>query len=452
MDINVFIAISFLLLFGLIIMGVPVPFTFLGVSIFIVLTCDISFTSLIPFGHSKMNSVILLSMPLFTFAGSLMDSGGIGRKLVGAMEKLVYKIPGALGCVNTVTSGVFGALSGSSSATVLAIGGLMAPRMTEAGYKKGFTAALVASAGVLGVLIPPSMIQITYGWASGASVLACFLAIVAPGILACLLMSVQCVLYGKREPAVIAYEAGVRERIESGKKARREHSSVKAAIKTGGKKEHGALAALLMPVLILGSIYGGILTATEAAALSCAYAIPVGLFWYKEMDLKKLWSALSKAGTSTGIMFCNVFCIGLLSRLYTMLNVPQKLVDLLLSVSDNRIIILLMINIFMMILGMIVDDLTGTMLCATLLLPVVQALGMHPVQFAAIVGANLGMGLITPPCAGILYMSGSIVDVDVKEMLPYVIRLIVTCWFPTILITTYVPAFSTALPSLLGYM
>lgn len=430
--------VAILIMIVLMLIGVPIAYAFLGPAAFLTFTTNITSGAVIPYGFKQMDSIVMLTMPLFILAGNIMNEGGLGDKLIAAVNKLVGRITGGLGIVTVITCAVFGALSGSSSATIASIGGIMAPRLEDAGYDKGFIGALISTSGVLGLLIPPSMIQILYAWSSGTSVLACFLAIIGPGLMVTTLASLVTYTYAKKKPQLVQMAVDMKAASHEKKQAR-------------AKGEHGAFAALLMPIIILGSIYGGILTPTESAAISVAYAIPVGWLWYKRLNGKTFKNALINCCNSTGQIFMLVLAIGVLSRMFNMLNVPQQLADLILSVSDSPIVVMLMVNLFMAILGMFMDDVTGTLLCATLLVPIVNAVGVSSIQFAGILAANMGMALVTPPCAGLLYMGGKIARTTVGEMLPYTMRMIVFVWIPTILMATFVPQFTLFLPKLFGY-
>lgn len=423
---------AFLLLILFLAIGIPIPLTFLGSAAFIVYLMDIDPLFLLSYGASQINSVLLLTIPLFVLAGSIMDHGGIGIRLINAVENLGFrKIRGGLGIVTAISSAVFGAISGSAGATIACIGSIMSPRLEENGYQKGFIGALISSCAVLGLLIPPSMSMILYGWVGGQSVLACFLSSVIPGIILVILFSIINLIYAAKNPNMKITSAS------------------HAAMPSTHKKS--SIPALLMPFIILGSIYGGVLTTTEAAALSVIYAIPVAMLYYREMQARDLKHALVGAGKTTGVIMAMLFSVMILSRLYTMNNVPQLLLKMLTSISTDPTLLLIMINIFLVLLGMLMDDTSGVLLATPILLPIVTELGVSPVQFAAIIGVNLGMGNITPPTAPLLYLGGRISGAQVKEMLPYTLCLLLFAWLPTLILTTYVPSLSLFLPRLFGY-
>lgn len=435
------VVIALLLLIVCLVIGVPVALCFLVSASFLSFVNGSNPIMLISYGFKSINTVLLLTIPLFVLAGSLINNGGLGEKLVGSVERTsLGKIKGGLGIVTSISCAVFGAVSGSSSATVSCIGSIMAPKMKEKGYPDGLVGALIASTGVLGLLIPPSMLMILFAWAANVSVLGCFLATVIPGILlTALLGGVNCMLYRSYEKKGLTIQAG-------------EGGSSPVVLPRGKKRGESALPALMMPVIILGSIYTGILTATEAAALSVFYAIPIGAIYYKKITWKTYKIALVDAGKSAGTIMTMLLAVQILSRLYMTENLPNLILGVLTSVSNNKYVILLMINVFMVIMGMLMDDCSCTILLTPILLPIMTELGIHPLHYAAILGVNIGMGNITPPTAPLLYLSGRITKAQVKEMLKPTLIFIALAWVPVLLITTYWPGFSTFLPGLFGYV
>ncbi len=429
------VLVALIVLILCMIIGVSIPLAFLASAIFLVFVGDMPTASLVPFGYSKMNSVLLLTIPLFILAGSIMDKGGIGKKLIGSIEIFVGRLRGGLGVVTVLACAIFGAISGSSSATLSCIGSIMSPRLKENGYDEGFIGALIASSSVLGILIPPSMLMILFAWVGGQSVLASFLATLIPGIMLVILFSCINLYYAKNNPNIKVSSAII--------KNSQLHEKT---------KERGPLAAILMPVIILGSIYGGILTPTEAAAVSVIYAVPVGFLVYRSLNLASFKEALIEAGKTTGVIMIMLFAVMILSRLYIMNNVPNLILELLTSISENKYVILLMVNMFMVIIGMLMDDCSGILLCTPILLPVMNEIGVHPIHFAAIIGVNLGMGNITPPTAPLLYLAGRISQAEVAHMLKPTLTLILFAWIPTLIITTYLPEVALFLPKALGFL
>lgn len=431
---------SIIVLIITLVLGIPVPLAFVAATLFIVLGYGIDPSFLMPYGISKVNSIIILTIPLFIIAGSIMNFGGIGKKLINAVERLVGTVKGGLAVVSIVSCAVFGAISGSSSATLTAIGSIMSDKLQENGYPKGYVASLLAASGILGILIPPSMIMILYAWAGNVSVLASFLAAAVPGVILTIAMSIFSLIYLKKNKNILVYtkeELKIKSREE--KKLRKLN------------KEHGPLAAIIMPVIVLGSIYSGILTPTESAAISVIYAIFAGVVVYKQLDFKRIKNSFIQASITTGVIILMLMCIQLLARLYVMYNLPQYILEFLLSITTNKIVIMLLINIFMVILGMLMDDTSATLLATPILLPVVTQIGIDPIHFAAILGVNLGMGNITPPTAPLLYLSSRITGTEVKSMLKPTLLLIGCCWLPVLFLVTYFPNIVMWLPKLMGY-
>jgi tripartite ATP-independent transporter DctM subunit len=369
---------------------------------------------------------------LFIIAGGLINRAHIGDHLVNLIELFVGRIKGGLGAVTVVACAVFGAITGSSSATLTAIGTIVFPRLEKAGYPLGHSAALMASSAVLGILVPPSALMILYAWVGGQSVLAAFLACVVPAVLlTVLLCAVNMWLLRSNRNLVVP------EKLPRG-----------AFVKEVSRRGFVATPALAMPFLILGSIYGGILTPTEAAALSVIYAVPVGFLIYRKLTIKGAVEVLLEAAATTGIIMVMLFAVMMLSRLYIMEDVPSQIMAALTTVSDNPVIILIMINLFMVIIGMLMDDVSAVLLATPTLLPLVVQLHVDPIQFAAIVGVNLGMGNITPPTAPLLYLSGQLNGARINQTMHPTLCMIGFAWLPTLVLTTYVPEISLWLPHL----
>lgn len=426
----VFLALGILLVS--LIIGVPVPFAFLASAFFFIVTGEYKTSFMIPYGISKLSTTVLFAIPLFIMAGGIMEKGNIGGKLIGLVEKFVGKIKGGLGVVAVVSCAVFGSITGSACATLSCIGSIMFPRLEKAGYPRGHSAALLANSAVLGMLIPPSSLMILYAWVGGQSVLACFLSSVIPGIILTTLLSVVNVYLLRNDPNI---QVTSDEQEDDGKR--------------GLEKFIDAFPALLMPVIVLGGIYAGIMTPTEAAAVSVLYAIPVGMFIYRGLTWKGLWESLVDSAMTTGVIMVMLYCVMILGRIYVMEGLPAKILALLKSISDSKLVILFILNIFMIIMGMLMDDVSSTLLSTPLLLPIAIEIGVHPVHFAAIVGVNLGMGNITPPCAPLLYLGGSLGKAPIGEMLYPTLVMFVFAWIPTLILTTYMPSLSLWLPRLI---
>ena len=433
------IVVSIIVLLFSLILGLCVPAAF-GVSFSTIAFMDgQSLASLIPVGYSKINTTVLLAIPLFILSGGIIERGKLGKALTDFVQIFVGKVKGGLGMVAVIASAVFGAISGSAAATLSCIGSIMYPKLEEAHYDKGFAASLIANASPLGLLIPPSSIQIMFAWVTGQSVLACFLATIVPGIILATLLCIINYFECKNNKEYCEYNA---KRLEA---------AIQEPEIPITRRFTAAFPALMMPVIILGGIYSGVMTPTEAAAVAVIYAIPIGFFVYKGLTMNGLKKCFRDAGITAAAVMLMMFMVMILSRLFVLLNLPNQMVSLLTGISSNKNVVLLMVNIFMIIIGMLMDDNSGTLLCGPILLPVMIAIGVSPIQFAAILGVNLGMGTITPPAAPLLYLGARTCNVPVKNMLKPSIKIILFAWIPTLILTTYIPELSLFLPRLFGF-
>lgn len=424
------ILFSIVILFVCLFIGTPVPVAFMAVALYGLVAGNYDPSFLVPYGASKLGAVILFSIPLFIIAGSIIEKGNLGSQIVDTVQKPFSKIKGGLGIIMVVSCAVFGSITGSACATLSCIGSIMFPKMDKAGFSKAHTATLLANAAPLGMLIPPSGITILYAWLSGTSVLAGFLSTVIPGIILTILFSIINVYLVKDDPNVTI-----------------EQVDLKAL--AAQEKKRSAAPALFLPIIVLGGIYGGVITTVEAAAVSVVYAVLVGYFYYKELSWSAIKESLVDGATVTGIVMIMVFGINMLSRIYLMEDLPTKILDLLRMVSENKYVILLMLNIFMMIMGMLMDDTSACMLCTPILVPIVKEIGVSPVQFAAILSVNLGLGCVTPPCAPLLYLAGSLGNAQINQMLKPCMYYIFFGWIPVLILTTYIPDISLFLPRLI---
>ncbi|WP_299733853.1 TRAP transporter large permease [uncultured Tateyamaria sp.] len=425
------IAISVLLICVLLFAGISVPLAFGGVLIFLAYTGGHDVSGFMPTGHWKLNTVVILVIPLFILAGDIMKNGRIAAPIVDLAEMLLGRIRGGLSGASVVASAMFGAISGSGAATLTCIGAVMMPHLRRAKYPEGFSAALLVAASPLGLLIPPSSAQLIYAWLTQQSVLKCFLATVLPGIIvASLLVIINLIMMRKQTDIILP-----------------EHQE--QFVKAFSKKSLAAFPALMMPIIILGGIYGGIMTPTEAAGVAVIYAIPIGFFVYKGLNWKIFMDTLKESSVTIGVVMVMIFMVLIVSRFLIFEDIPGLAQDLIFSISDNPIVVLLMINLTMILIGMIMDDFSGLILSATLLLPIATSVGVDPIHFAAILGVNLGMGNITPPTAPLLFLGARVTGAPVQKMLGPTMIFIIFAWLPTLALTTFVPGVALWLPELL---
>lgn len=415
----------------LLLIGVSVPMAFGGLLIFLALVGGHDVSGFLPTGHWKMNSLVLLAIPLFIIAGAVMEKGHIAKPLVSLAELFVGHLKGGLTAASVVASGIFGSISGSANATLTCIGSIMMPHLRQANYPQGLSAALIVSASPLGLLIPPSASHILYAWVTQQSVLKAFLSTVIPGfILVFLLCLVSYLCLRKVEGLNLSQKV----------------TPLNLALR---QRSFKALPALTMPAIILGGIYGGIMTPVEAAGVAVIYAIPIGLYVYKGLTWKTFLQTMRSAGVTIGVVMIMIFMVLIVSRFLLFEDIPGIAKDLVYSVSDNPIVILLMVNLVLILIGMLMDDISGLLLSAPLLLPIVQGVGMDPIHFAAVLGVNLGMANITPPTAPLLYLGSQVTATPVNEMLKPTLILIVFAWLPTLMLTTFIPELALFLPDLL---
>lgn len=418
------------LLCVLLVIGVSVPLSFGAVLILIAIFGGHEVSGFMPAGHWKMNTVILLAIPLFILAGGIMERGKIAAPLVSLAELAVGRIRGGLTAAAVFACAIFGSISGSAAATLTCIGSIMMPHLRRANYPEGTAAAVIISACPLGLLIPPSASQILYAWVTQQSVLKCFLSTVIPGfILITLLCAVNFVQLRAYTDLKLA------ERPDS-------------YVREFGTRTWRAFPALLMPAIILGGIYGGIMTPTEAAGVAVAYAIPVGFFIYKGLNRENFWPGIKESAITIGVVMLMVFMVLIVSRFLIFEDIPGLAKSLVFSISENPVVILLMVNLVMILIGMVMDDISGLLLSAPLLLPVVTSVGMDPIHFAAVLGVNLGMANITPPTAPLLYLGARVTKAPVNKVLRPTLIMIVFAWLPTLLITTFVQETALWLPNL----
>lgn len=376
-----------------------------------------------------LNSFPLMAVPLFTFAGDIMGKGGISKRLLKVVSLLFGKGTGGLGIVSIVTCLFFAAISGTGSATVAAIGSIMIPAMVAKDYDKNFAGALVSSAGTVGVMIPPSLCMVVYAVAANTSVTGMFTAGIIPGILVGVVLSIYCYYYSRKH----GYKG----------------ESVTYTSKEKLAIVRDAIPALLIPVIILGGIYGGIFTPTEAAAVACIYGIFVSVFVYKEVKI----SQLPSIGYNAVLMCAAVLVIiGISSgfgRLLTFTQVPVHIANFILSITQNKILVLLCINALLLLVGTFLETNSAIILLVPILLPVVTALGVNPTHFGVMMVLNLSIGFVTPPLGANLFMACQISDVkfdDIcKAIWPWILVMIVA-----LLLTTYIEPLSLWLPQLLN--
>jgi len=423
-----------LILIILLTLGVPLSLCFGGALLFMTFFSRISMISLLLWGFNQIMNPILLTIPLFILAGGVMSESGIAKSLLDFVNAFIGRIKGGLGVVAVVTCAIIGAISGSGFTGIAATGPILIPRMVEEKYSRSYATALITCSSILGLLIPPSTILIIYGWVTGTSILACFLSTVGPGLLIVLTFSIINLFSVRKMPLILTTPMNFKQKRK------------KIVVSTWQ-----AIPALSMPVIILGGIYGGVFTPTEAAAVAVIIALPVGFLIYRGLKMKNFYKIVKESATSVGTIMVMILVALMLSQTFVMLQIPQAIIKFMFGISTNKYFLLFMINILLFIIGMLVNDATGMVLAAPLLLPLVKELGVTPVQFAAIMGTNLAMGGVTPPYASILYLGMRVGKVEFNEILKPTLIFIILGYVPVVFLTTYWPELSLFLPRLLGF-
>ncbi|WP_024821165.1 MULTISPECIES: TRAP transporter large permease [Aminobacterium] len=374
------------------------------------------------------DSFPLMAVPFFILAGSLMEFGGISRRLVDFANSIVGRFSGGLAFVAIIASMFFGAISGAAVATVAAIGTILIPAMVRRGYDKPFATAVQATAGTLGVMIPPSIPMIIYGVLTGVSIGALFMGGILPGIL-------------------VGFSLMFVAWLISRKKGYRGDEKASLGKIFGTFKE--AILALLMPVIILGGIYGGVFTPTEAAVVAVVYGFIVGFFVYKELNIKQLKDIFVTTVIGTAMIMFIIATSSVFSWILTAQQVPQAVASAILSISKSPVIILLLINLLLLFIGTFMETVAAIIILVPVLLPVVTQIGMDPLHFGIVLVVNLAIGMVTPPLGVCLFIGCSIADIKLEDITkavwPFILIMVVD-----VLLLTYLPCISTIVPKLAG--
>lgn len=375
-----------------------------------------------------INKFSLMSIPLFVLAANLMGEGGISKRIINLANAFVGHIPGGLGITAILASLFFGAISGSSPATVVAIGALLYPALLEKGYSKEFSAGVITAAGSLGIIIPPSVNMIVYGTVTGASVGALFMSGFGAGVIYALMFVLYTLFYAKRHPEI------VRERKTTWKERL-------IAVKE-------SLWGMGVPIIILGGIYGGVFTATEAAAVAAVYSIVVSLFIYRELDMKGFFRCVQKSAVTTIQVMILLAAASVFAWILTSEGITVAIADAVLSVSDNKYVILFLMNIVLLIAGMFLDGASITTILGPLFLPIALQAGVDIVHLGIIMVVNSAIGMFTPPFGLNLFVAASITKQPMlkvaKGSVPFIIMSLIA-----LLLVTYVEDISLWLPRMI---
>lgn len=422
------IAVLFILFFFLLAIGAPIAIA-LGASTFATL---VGFTDINPIEVSsmmfeKIEHYSLMAIPMFILAGQLLSKGSSAKRIIEFAKSIVGHMPGGLPMAAIFASIIFAAVSGSSPATVVAIGSIMFGAIQEAGYPKKYAIGTVATAGSLGILIPPSIVMIVYGVTAEVSIGKLFMAGVVPGIMIGIMMMLVTYVGAKR----LGFERTEPE-----------------SFQTRFKKMTNASWALMTIVIVIGGIYGGIFTPTEAAAVAAVWAFLVSMFIYKDIKWSDLFTLfLESAKTSAMIMFIIANAM-LFAHFLTIENVPQMITNTLLEWNVNALIFLIIVNILLILAGNFMEPSAIIMIMVPLLFPVAVALGIDPIHFGIIIVVNMELGMISPPVGLNLFVTSGITGTSIKDVLIYSLPWTMTIFVGLILVT-YIPEISLWLPRLM---
>lgn len=375
---------------------------------------------------TSADSFPLMAIPLFILAGELMGAGGVSKRLLNVCNVFLGRFTGGLATVTVVLCMFFAAVSGSGPATVAAIGSMVIPTMLQKGYSKSFTLALIATAGSIGVIIPPSIPMVVYGVSTSTSISSLFMAGFLPGLLigaSLILMSyIYCRRHGwKGDDRRYTF----REKMEA---------------------IWDAKWALINPIIILGGIYAGVFTPTEAAAVAAVYAFICGVFIYRELDFKQLFGTLGSACSTTGTTMVIIGCATAFTRILTIEKIPDTITTGILNFSDNMIVILLLINLLLLVVGCFMDTTPAMMVLSPILLPIAMQFGVDPIHFGLIMVVNLAIGFITPPLGINLFVAARVGGSSLEIVCSGIIKFILVMILDLLLIT-FIPGISMILPN-----
>ena len=411
----------------------PVAYSIAAATIMVILAAHIKPIAMGTVAFSELDSFPLLSVPLFIYAGAIMQHSGIAHSLIDFIDSLVGRIRGSLGAVTILASAAFGVLTGSCMATISCIGGIMIPEMKKKGYTDSYCAALAAAASFLGILIPPSVPGIMYGLCAGASISAVWLSTVGPALL--------CIIFFM---TINYFKVGAKEE--------RDTTPITMNLYLGnvGKSFVRSIPALVMPVIIFGGIYGGIFTATEAGAAAVTYGLGFFLvkFLTKREDLDiGFYRMTYEAAISTATISILIGMSNCSGRIISMIGIAEAIKAFITAHISSTFVFLIFANIVFLICGMLIDINAAILLIVPLLLPTATAMGLDTIHFGAIILVNLSVGFITPPFCSSVFMaqkiSGARYVEIVKDVMPFVFASLLV-----VILTTYIPAVSTFIPNL----
>lgn len=407
--------------------GVPISFAIGASALVGLFVGDVPLSFLTQSSFTALDSFTTMSVPFFILAGAVMETGGLSKRLINVAQSVVGGVTGGFGIVTVLACAFFAAISGSSPATVAAIGAIMIPAMVERGYSVPVAASITACSGGLGIIIPPSINMIIYAISANVSVADMFLAGFGPGAIIVLALCIMIFIIAKRR----GYKG----------------TGVKFSMKSFLSTVWDAKWALLAPVIILGGIYSGWFTPTESAAIAVVYGLVIGLFVYRELKFKDLGRIFVESATTTGAVVIILATATAFGRLVSMYQIPQMISSVLFGISQNWIVILLLISVLLLILGMFMETLSIMIILTPILLPLVKSMGVDPIHFGMIMVLGAQIGMITPPVGVNLFVASGISGLSLEKMSKGIIPFVLLMCGLFVLIIL-VPEISTFIPAL----
>ena len=420
-------AVLFIVLIIALVVNVPVGIA-IGVSSLAAVLADgrLSSTYIVQQLVTSADSFPLMAIPLFILAGELMSAGGVSKRILNVCNVFFGRITGGLAIVTVIVCMFFAAVSGSGPATVAAVGSMVVPTMLEKGYSKSFTLALIATAGSIGVVIPPSIPMVIYGVSTSTSISGMFMAGFLPGILIGIGLIICCYFYCKKQ----------------GWKGDDRRYTVKEKLAA----VWDAKWALINPVIILGGIYAGIFTPTEAAAVAAVYAFICGTFIHRELNIKNIFDPIAASCSTTGTTMVIIGCATAFTKILTIQRIPDMITKGISGLTTNYVLILLLINLLLLIVGCFMDTTPAMMVLSPILLPIALSIGMNPIHFGVIMVVNLAIGFITPPLGINLFVAARVGREPLETGTSGIMRFMVVMMICLMLIT-FIPAISMLIPN-----
>lgn len=422
------IATLFILLFGLLLIGVPVAIS-LGASTIVtaMLFTDYDVIGITSHVFDGLNKYTLMAIPMFVLAGAFLSKGSAAARIIDFAKSIVGHLPGGLPISAIFACIIFAAVSGSSPATVVAIGSVMYGAIKEAGYPAKYAIGTIATAGSLGILIPPSVVFIVYGVTANESIGKLFMAGVVPGLMIGFMLMFVTYIGAKKLGFEREKPASFKERL---------------------KKFKDASWGLLLIFIVIGGIYGGLFTPTEAGAVSAVYAFFVSFFIYKDLKLKDIYPVLLSSALTTAMIFFIIANAMIFAHFLTDQTIPQQITSMILDANVGKIMFLVMVNVILFIMGQFMEPSSVVMITVPLLLPIATALGVDPIHFGVVMVVNMELGMITPPVGLNLFVASGITSLSLKDVvmasLPWSLTILVG-----LLLITYIPQISLFLPHLM---